>query len=132
MKLFSKPKDRTVALIAVKSPKDALRLFSEAKEFFGETISAFELINRMGIHFFRETELSIKFPFSNIPEWMVLLDIGHPWKYNKKENTNEFFENILNSGLAVDGALAENISQQNELWAIRENIPEANRRIGSV
>ena len=132
LKLFPKPIERTVALIAVNSPKDALKLLSETKEFFGETISAFELINKMGIHFFRETKLALKFPFSNIPEWMVLLDIGHPGKFSTKENTNEFFENILTSGLAVDGVLAENVSQQNDLWAIRENIPEANRRIGSV
>ena len=39
---------------------------------------------------------------------------------------------ILKSGLAVDGVLAESVSQQNDLWALRENIPEANRRIGSV
>ncbi len=72
--------------------------FLKQKNFLVETISAFELINRMGIHFFRETKLALNFPFSNIPEWMVLLDIGHPGKFSTKENTNEFFENILTSG----------------------------------
>ena len=32
----------------------------------------------------------------------------------------------------MDGVLAENKGQQNDLWALRENIPEANRRIGAV
>ena len=132
MKLFSKPKDRSVALIAVGSPKDALRLLSEAKDYFGETISAFELINKMGIQFLKETGLNFKFPLSTIPEWMVLLEIGHSVRFGKEKNINDFFENILSSSLALDGALAENMRQQNDLWAIRENIPEANRRIGSV
>ena len=132
MKLFSKPKDRSVALIAVGSPKDALRLLSEAKDYFGETISAFELINKMGIQFLKETGLTFKFPLSAIPEWMVLLEIGHPVRFGTEKNINDFFENILSSSLALDGALAENMRQQNDLWAIRENIPEANRRIGSV
>ena len=132
MKLFSKPKDRSVALIAVGSPKDALRLLSEAKDYFGETISAFELINKMGIQFLKETGLNFKFPLSAIPEWMVLLEIGHPVRFGTEKNINDFFENILSSSLALDGALAENMRQQNDLWAIRENIPEANRRIGSV
>ena len=132
MKLFSKPKDRSVALIAVGSPKDALRLLSEAKDYFGETISAFELINKMGIQFLKETGLNFKFPLSSIPEWMVLLEIGHPVRFGTEKNINDFFENILSSSLALDGALAENMRQQNDLWAIRENIPEANRRIGSV
>ena len=132
MKLFPKPLEHTVALIAVKSPKDALRLLSETKDYFGETISAFELINKMGIDFFNETKVAVKVPFSNIPEWMVLLDIGHPGRNSAEKNANEYFENILNSGLAVDGVLAENVGQQNDLWALRENIPEANRRIGSV
>ena len=73
MKLFPKPLEHTVALIAVKSPKDALRLLSETKDYFGETISAFELINKMGIDFFKETKVQVKIPFSKIPEWMVLL-----------------------------------------------------------
>ena len=132
VKLFSKPKDRSVALIAVGSPKDALRLLSEAKDYFGETISAFELINKMGILFLKETGLNFKFPLSAIPEWMVLLEIGHPVRFGTEKNINDFFENILSSSLALDGALAENMRQQNDLWAIRENIPEANRRIGSV
>jgi len=63
---------------------------------------------------------------------MVLLDIGHPGRFSAEKNTNDFFEDILKSGLAVDGVLAESVSQQNDLWALRENIPEANRRIGSV
>ncbi len=132
MKLFSKPKDRSVALIAVGSPKDALRLLSEAKDYFGETISAFELINKMGIQFLKETGLNFKFPLSAIPEWMVLLEIGHPVRFGTEKNINDFFENILSNSLALDGALAENMRQQNDLWAIRDNIPEANRRIGSV
>ena len=132
MKLFPKPLEHTVALIAVKSPKDALRLLSETKDYFGETISAFELINKMCIDFFNETKVEVKVPFSNIPEWMVLLDIGHPGRNSVEKNTNDYFENILSSGLAVDGVLAEHVGQQNDLWALRENIPEANRRIGSV
>ena len=132
MKLFPKPLEHTVALIAVKSPKEALKLLSETKNYFGETISAFELINRMGVDFLNETKIDIKVPFSKIPEWMVLLDIGHPGRNSSEKNANDYFENILSSGLAVDGVLAENKGQQNDLWALRENIPEANRRIGAV
>ena len=80
----------------------------------------------------QETGLNFKFPLSAIPEWMVLLEIGHPVRFGTEKNINDFFENILSSSLALDGALAENMRQQNDLWAIRENIPEANRRIGSV
>ena len=132
MKLFPKPLEHTVALIAVKSPKEALKLLSETKDYFGETISAFELINRMGVDFLNETKIDFKAPFSKIPEWMVLLDIGHPGRNSSEKNANDYFENILSSGLAVDGVLAENEGQQNDLWALRENIPEANRRIGAV
>ena len=95
MKLFPKPLEHTVALIAVKSPKDALRLLSETKDYFGETISAFELINRMGVDFLNETKIDIKVPFSKIPEWMVLLDIGHPGRNSSEKNANDYFENIL-------------------------------------
>ena len=35
-------------------------------------------------------------------------------------------------GLVQDGVIAQSLAQREAFWAIRENIPEANRRIGSV
>ena len=59
-------------------------------------------------------------------------DILDHFLNNCPVEAKNYFENILSSGLALDGVLAENKGQQNDLWALRENIPEANRRIGAV
>ena len=59
-------------------------------------------------------------------------DILDHFLNNCPVEAKNYFENILSSGLAVDGVLAENVGQQNDLWALRENIPEANRRIVSI
>ncbi|HAW47066.1 MAG TPA: hydroxyacid dehydrogenase, partial [Roseovarius sp.] len=36
------------------------------------------------------------------------------------------------AGLVSDGMIAQSQAQQHEFWEVREQIPEANRRIGSV
>ncbi len=42
------------------------------------------------------------------------------------------FEAGLEAGLVSDGVIAQSQAQRAEFWAIREMIPEANRRIGAV
>jgi len=55
---------------------DALDLLALAQEHCGETVSAFELINGMGLQFLAETMPDVRLPFDHIPEWMVLVDLG--------------------------------------------------------
>ena len=48
------------------------------------------------------------------------------------DNQQGLFEAGFEAGLVTDGAIAHNNAQRDAFWHIRETIPEANRRIGSV
>ena len=42
------------------------------------------------------------------------------------------FEKAAERGLALDGRIAQSAQQRDAFWAMREAIPEANRRIGAI
>ena len=132
LRLMPQPQGVSAALMAVPTPSDALDLLSMAQDQIGDGLSAFELINRQGIDFLAEVGPDIKRPFAVQPEWMVLVDIGLPAGISPDNALENLFESALEAGLVTDGVIARSAADRDAFWHIRESIPEANRRIGSV
>ncbi|MEO0773430.1 MAG: FAD-binding oxidoreductase [Pseudomonadota bacterium] len=130
--LHPKPAGEGTAVMAVAGPKAALSLLALARDHMGEGISAFELMHRMGLDFLSETMPDLKQPFENAPEWMVLIDIGLARGLDPATALEALFADAHEAGLVTDGIIAQSEGQRSELWAVRETIPEANRRIGSI
>jgi len=132
LRLFPQPADEGAALMVVGSPADALALLSLAQDHCGETVSAFELINGMGLQFLSETMPDVRLPFPEAPEWMVLIDLG----VARGQDANAMLEGLFvaahERGMVSDGLVAQNAAQRAQFWAVRESIPEANKRIGSI
>lgn len=132
LKLFPKPADMGAALFATPDPGTALELLSLAGEIIGTEVSAFELIHRMGLDFLAEVGPDVRTPFAELPEWMVLIDVGVSTGRDAQSALERLFEVAAEKGLATDGVVAQSLQQRDALWSIRESIPEANRRVGSV
>jgi FAD/FMN-containing dehydrogenase len=132
LRLFPRPVAEGAALIVVPGPEAALKLLSLAGEHLGQGVSAFEIMHRMGLDFLSEKMPEVRQPFAEKPEWMVLIDVGLGRGVDVTQALETLFEQAANEGLALDGVIAQSQAQRAEFWAIRENIPEANRRIGSV
>ena len=118
--------------MAVAGPEAALSLLAMVRDHMGEGISAFELMHRMGLDFLSETMEHVKQPFENAPEWMVLIDIGLARGLDPATALETLFADAYEAGLVTDGIIAQSEAQRDALWAVRETIPEANRRIGSI
>lgn len=131
LKLFSAPKSRATAAIALADPAAAVALLDMARTELGETISAFEVIARQSGMFLRETCPEIRLPFADIPDWMVLIEIGLPVG-DAGAAMEALFLAAHEAGLAQDGVIAQNEAQRGALWAMREHIPVANKRIGAI
>ncbi len=132
LKLFARPAQMGTALLVVQNPEAALKLLSMARGLFGEMVSTFELIHRQGFDFLAETMPDVRHPFPTPPEWCVLVELGLPEGMDPQEALETLFEQALNAGLVPDGLIAQSVAQAQDFWTIRESIPEANRRIGSV
>ncbi|MCC5975608.1 MAG: FAD-binding oxidoreductase [Rubellimicrobium sp.] len=132
LRLVPRPPVTGTALLAVPSPEAALELLTLVQEAAGENVSAFEIMHRQGVDFLRETGLAVTVPLDPLPDWMVLVDLGLPRGTSADALLEEVFAEALDRGLVSDGVIARSVAQARAFWHLRETIPEANRRIGSV
>jgi len=132
LRLFPRPATRATGVFVVPSPRAALRLLATARARIGEGVTAFELISGQGMRFLSETGCAARAPFDEIPDWAVLIELGLGPAAAPEAVLVGLFEAALGEGLAMDGVIAHSQAQSAALWAMREQIPEANKRIGSI
>ncbi|WP_407492327.1 FAD-binding oxidoreductase [Pseudooceanicola sp. MF1-13] len=132
LKLSPIPAGQGVAMAVVPSPAAALDLLSLARERVGEAVSAFELMAGESLRFLEEKLPQIRRPFDPAPDWMVLIELGLPAGLDPEETLGTIFEEAFERELVSDALMAQSLSQAHEFWEVREQIPEANRLIGSV
>ena len=130
LKLSPRPASLGTAVMVVDSPTAALRLLAMARDHVGEAVSAFELMHRQGLEFVAETLPDIRQPFAAPPEWCVLVELG--LSRGAEEALETLFAAALDEGLVSDGLIAQSSGQRQAFWSLREHIPVANKRIGSV
>jgi FAD/FMN-containing dehydrogenase len=132
LKLFPQPAARVVALLSVPSPAAALELLALCGARASGMISAFELIHRMGFDFLAETGFPLRAPFDPVPEWLVLLELELPEGLEPEVTMAGLYEMGADAGLVLDGVIATSEAQGAAIWALRETIPLANRKVGAV
>ncbi|MET4101671.1 FAD/FMN-containing dehydrogenase [Roseovarius sp. MBR-78] len=132
LRLAPRPAGEGTALMVVESPRAALDLLALARDHMGEGVSAFELMHRQGLEFLAEALPDIRQPFEAAPEWCVLIEAGLARGLDPGAALEALFADGLEAGLVSDGMIAQSQAQRHAFWELREQIPEANRRIGSI
>ena len=132
LKLAPRPRDVGVALFTVSDPTAALSLLALTRDQVGEAVSAFELMSKIGFDFLSETMPDVRQVVEDKPEWMVLIELGMGGAQSASDTLERLFELGHKAGLVSDGVIAQSTQQAQDIWTIRETIPEANRRIGSI
>ena len=132
LRLFPKPAAIGAAMMVVPSPEAALGLLKLAQAMVGPSLSAFELIGREGLLFLDQVGPETRQPFDPRPDWICLIDLGMGAGASPEEALEGLFAEAYEQGLVSDGVIAQSEAQRAEFWALRENIPAANRRIGAI
>ncbi|MBV7378754.1 FAD-binding oxidoreductase [Maritimibacter dapengensis] len=132
LRLFPSPATLGTALMAVRDPEAALALFALAGDVAGTSVSAFELISGVGAAFLVETGMPAQCPIDPIPGWSVLIELGMGTNDAPDAVLATLFERALEAGLVSDGVIAQSEAQRGAIWAMREEIPLANRKVGAV
>ena len=132
LKMFPKPKEIQTALCALKCLDDCTALLSIARELSGDMISAFELIPRIGLEFCLKHIDGINNPLaSDQYEWYVLIEASSS---RVNSQMGQVFESLLEEAfekkIIVDAVVAQNSTQMENLWRIRESLPEAQKKEG--
>ena len=132
LKLYPVPASVGTAMLAVASPNAALRLLAMAQARMAGCVSIFELIGGQGLRFLDEVLPDVRQPFADRPDWMVLIEVGLPEGIDATEALGGLFAAAAEQELVSGGVIAQSTAQAAEFWALREALPEANRKIGSV
>lgn len=132
LKLFPKPKETITGLLEISSPEIAIKTLADLQAKLDSSITAFELIHKQSYNFLSEVCPDVKIPFNKHPEWSILIELSGGVGFNLESRLFEGIEELLIKGLINDALIAQSEKQANEFWNLRENIPEANRRIGSI
>lgn len=131
LKLFPRVRTRAAAWLAVPAPADAVKLLRDLQACCGESLTAFEIIGREALDLVRKHLPSARAPFALSPEWSVLVELSDPQEGAELEG---LLENVLaaaiEADLVQDAVIASSLAQTEALWALRENISEAQRLEG--
>ncbi|MBN9412030.1 MAG: FAD-binding oxidoreductase [Burkholderiales bacterium] len=133
LKLYPRPADRANALVAVADPEAATALLRLARQAAGDALTAFELISHTSLSLVLRHMPACRTPLADASPWYVLIELSAPASAAPPQQTLEhLLEQALGQGLAADAAVAATGAQFAALWALRENISEAQAAEGKT
>lgn len=128
LKLFPRPRASATAWLAVPRPDAAVALLGFLRERCGERVSAFEIVGRSALELVLRHVPGMRSPLAGDHAWCVLLELTDSLDALALEAMLESaIAAALEAGLVVDAAIATSVAQAEALWALRENISEAQK-----
>ena len=126
LKLFPRPRARATALVALASPARALELLSHLQGACGDRLTGFELMSAFCLSLVARHFPATRLPFTHVHPQYVLLELSDTASAENLDATlQEALAKAAERSLVLDAAVAANEAQAAALWALRENIPEA-------
>nr|ALV86814.1 2-hydroxyacid dehydrogenase [uncultured bacterium P11N2] len=126
LKLFPRPRSMATAWAAVRDPLAAVRLLGDLRDATGDTITAFELVDRSSLELVLRHMSQARDPLPGKHGWQVLIELAGA-QHGLASVLEQALHQALEHGLAIDAAVAKSETQSHALWALRENISEAQR-----
>lgn len=126
LKLYPQAKSKATALIAVATPAEAVQLFNLAQTHCGADLSTFELISQFCMRLVQKHFLQTPNWFQTPHPYFVLIELS---SHTSLDSAQQALELLLSEAsdihLARDAVIASSEAQRRALWALRENISEA-------
>ena len=124
-KLFPLPTAQSTALVPVADPQAAVDLLRGLQHELGDRVTSFELISRRCWQLLAQYCPELPRPFAELPEWSVLVEVSDG-------GTDDDLLGRFGHALAAHDAalIATSRSDAADFWALREAIPEAQKRKG--
>ena len=127
LKLYPKPRAIATALAAVADPAAAVALLGRMRAACGERVTSFELISRLCLDLVVKNISGSRDPLGEPHPWYVLVELFD----SAEEGLATMLEDALGAaaeeGLVADAVVAASESQRQSLWALRENVSDAQK-----
>ncbi len=131
MKVYPLPAAQMTALAAVKDPQAALQLLELAQQQLGPALTAFEMMSEYCIKLVERHFANCKLPLAQRHPYYVLLESSDAEsEQHATERFNHLMELALERAVIDDAVIAASMTQSKALWALRENISDAQSHQG--
>ena len=130
LRLYPAPKARATALAALPDVARGIRLLFDLRQALGDRITGFELMSDYSIALSRKHLPGLPDPCPG-SAWYALLQVDDSANDSPvSAQLERALDAALESGIVRDATIAQSGEQARALWALRENIAEAQRRDG--
>lgn len=131
LKLFPAVAEKRTAFLALDDIANVTKLLAAARQWSGDAVTGFELVNRFGLEIAAKHLQGVHDPFETPYPWYVLVEVSTSRPDANLSGLFEgFLEAVFESGIVVDGVVAESLEQAHMLWRMREGLPEAQKHEG--
>lgn len=128
LKLFARPRVSVVCWLAINSAADAVQLLSLLRGRFGERVTAFEIVGASALELVLRHIPGARNPLASAAPWYCLIEVADSFDaYDLASAVENELGDGAASGLICDAAIARSDAQAVALWAMRENISEAQK-----
>lgn len=130
VKLLPAPDQVATALVALPRLADVIALYRRARRECCDLMSAFEFMPPLAFRLAREARPDLTLPMEATHPAYALIEISGSGLVDIGSLMQRFLEGVFDSGLALDGVIAQSQAQAASLWAIREGMNEGQARRG--
>jgi len=127
LKLYSRPRRMATAWASVAAPAQAVALLTRLRETIGGRVTAFELVGRPALDLVLKNIPDSRDPLPGRAPWQVLVELADTMESDLDAALEEVLDAAIAAGEVGDAALARSEVQARALWALRENISEAQK-----
>ena len=133
LKLHPAPVVQVAAWLAVDSPAKALVLLDLAQARLGGAVTAFELVSDVCLGLVLRHFKALRSPLETAAPWYVLIELTELVDPSRATVAlQDLLEAGFEAGLVRDAVVASSSAQSRAIWALRENISEAQGREGKA
>ncbi len=127
LKLFSRPRAVATAWTSVPTPAAAVALLTRLREVIGGRVTAFELVGRAALDLVLKNIPDSRDPLPASSPWQVLIEVSDTMASDLVAPLETVLAQAVGAGEVIDAAIAQRAGQAAALWALRENIAEAQK-----
>lgn len=132
LKLFPRPQSKATVFCALPSIESAIALLRFMQDEWGDSVTTFEVATAACMSSVTAHFPELKLPFDGDSPFFALFEvIAHHMEPGRLANAvEESVGNAAEAELLLDATVAQNPAQARQLWRLREEITESERRSG--
>jgi FAD/FMN-containing dehydrogenase len=131
LKLYPMPSATLTAWAAVPSVEEAVKFLGIAHRELGAGLTGFEMMGQFALSLVVKHFPKMRVPFQAESPFCVLVENSdHESEEHARAQFERLLEAAMEEGCVTDAVVAENLTQAQQLWHIRESIPLAQAEEG--